>query len=228
MIFVKICGITSAEAGRAAAAAGADAVGFVFYPPSRRYVTPRQAGAIAAAIPRGPARVGVFVDASLAEIAAAAAQAGLDFLQLHGDETPDFCREARTATGCRVIRAFRVRTAADVAGIAAVWSSPAASGAADYFLLDALVEGQVGGTGQRFDWRLVAAADLPAPVILAGGLTPENVATALTMARPAGVDVSTGVETEGRKDPAKIHRFVEAVRRWEHGGGTERGQEARG
>lgn len=219
-MFVKICGITSAEAGQAAAAAGADALGFVFYPPSRRYVAPERAAAIASLMPRGLLRVGVFVNAPLAEIAAAARVAGLDLVQLHGAEPPAFCREVRAATGCRVVRGLRLRTAEEAASIASNWSSDEALGAVDYFLLDTLVEGQPGGTGRTFDWRLAAGIPLPAPVILAGGLTAENVATALQVARPAGVDVSSGVETEGRKDPEKIRRFVEAVRRWEHGGGN--------
>lgn len=231
MLFVKICGIGDAASARAAAQAGADAIGFIFHPPSRRYVPPARAGEIAAAagIPAGPdggctgagaaglgapgagpARVGVFVDADLREVREAARAAGLHFVQLHGAEPPGFCREARRATGCRVIKALRV--GADGRVPSEGWSP----GDADYFLLDADVPGQAGGTGRAFDWGAARAVRLPAPVIVAGGLNPDNVAEALAAARPAGVDVSSGVETGGRKDGEKIRAFVARARRWEH------------
>lgn len=220
MLFVKICGLGDAEAARAAVEAGADAVGFIFHPPSRRYVTPQRAEEIAAAagVPAGPAgvpgvrpaRVGVFVGADLDAVREAARTAGLHVVQLHGAETPAFCREVRRATGCRVIKALRV--GADGRVPSEGWSP----GDADYFLLDTDVPGQAGGTGRPFDWAAARAARLPGPVILAGGLTPDNVAAALAAARPAGVDVSSGVETGGRKDGEKIRAFVARVRRWEH------------
>lgn len=205
-LFVKICGVTDPEAALAAAAAGADAVGFVFHPPSRRYLTPAAAGALARLLGDGPARVGVFVDAPLGEVVAAARAAGLDWLQFHGRETPAYCRAARRRTGCRVIKALPVGP--DGPPRLPVW----AEGDADFFLLDAPVP----GGGRPYDWSRARAASLPAPVLLAGGLTPENVAEALEAARPAGVDVSSGVETGGRKDPEKIRAFVARVRRWEH------------
>lgn len=210
-LFVKICGIADREAGLAAAAAGADAVGFVFHPRSRRYVPPAAAGGIARALPEGVLRVGVFVDAPLERLREAAAAAGLDLLQLHGAETPAFCRRAREATGCGIIKALRVSGAG--APDLGPWRREA--GAADWFLLDAWDPDLPGGTGRAFDWAGARDLGLPAPVLLAGGLTPENVAAALDAARPAGVDVSTGVETDGRKDPDKIRRFVAGVRRWE-------------
>lgn len=211
MLFVKICGLMDAEAVRVAAGAGADALGFIFYPPSRRYVTPERAGEIAeAAGASGPARVGVFVDADLHEVREAAHTAGLQFVQLHGAEPPGFCREVRRATGCRIIKALRVGSGGRVP--AEGWSP----GDADYFLLDTDVPGQAGGTGESFDWGAARTACLPAPVILAGGLNPDNVAAALAAARPAGVDVSSGVETGGRKDGEKIRAFVARARRWEH------------
>lgn len=228
MLFVKICGIGDPEAARAAARAGADAVGFIFHPPSRRYLAPERAEEIAraaglpagpvapGAVPARPARVGVFVDADLGAVREAARAAGLHVVQLHGGEPPAFCREVRRATGCRVIKALRV--GADGRVPAEGWSP----GDADYFLLDTDVPGEAGGTGRAFDWGAARAARLPAPVILAGGLTPENVADALSAARPAGVDVSSGIETGGRKDADKIRAFVARARRWEHehAGGT--------
>lgn len=211
-MFVKICGITDDAAARAAAEAGADAIGFVFHPPSRRYVEPARAGAIGRDLSRRLIRVGVFVDAGLHVIRDAIAAAGLDWIQLHGEETPDFCAAVRRATGHPVVKACRVLDRADLAGLAAF--------PADYFLLDTGRPGQPGGTGETFDWDLARAAceelALPAPVLLAGGLTPDNVVAALEAAGPDGVDVSSGVETAGRKDPAKIFRFIAAVRRWDH------------
>lgn len=208
-LFIKICGITDREAGLAAAAAGADAVGFVFHRSSRRYIEPGAAGEIARALPAGLARVGVFVNAPLAELRAAAAAVGLDLLQLHGEETPEFCRAARAAAGCGIIKALRV--GGPGAGDLAPWREAAM----DYFLLDTFDPDLPGGTGRSFAWPAAREAMLPAPILLAGGLTPENVGEALAAARPAGVDVSTGVETDGRKDAEKMRRFVAAVRRWE-------------
>lgn len=209
-LFIKICGITDVDGGQAAAAAGADAVGFVFHPPSGRYLSPAAAGEIAGGLPEGMARVGVFVDASPDELREAAAAVGLHFLQFHGAETPAFCRLAREATGCGIIKALRVGRSGP--GELGPWRE---AEAIDYFLLDTFDPDLPGGTGRAFNWPLARGLDLPAPILLAGGLTPENVEAALAAARPAGVDVSTGVETDGRKDPDKIRRFVAGVRRWE-------------
>lgn len=210
-LFVKICGIMDIPSGRAAVNAGADAVGFVFHRPSRRRLTSEEAGTIGRGLPAGVARVGVFVDAALDEIAATVAAAGLTHVQLHGEEGPKFSRSLRRKTGCRIIKALKVGP--DGVASADAWRS----GDADFFLLDTEVPGAPGGTGCTFDWLAVALAALPAPVIVAGGLDPGNVAEALAAARPAGVDVSSGVESEGAKDAKKIHDFVAAVRRWEDG-----------
>lgn len=228
-LFVKVCGIMDAGAARTAAGAGADAIGFIFHRPSRRYVPPEAAASFAeaareaapasarAAGAPGPARVGVFVDAHPEEIAAAAARVPLDYVQLHGDESPGFAAAVVRATGCRVIKALRVASATDLSAAEAIWRDAAGEGRPAFFLLDTLVPGEAGGTGQSFDWRLTRQACLPAPVILAGGLTPANVVQALAEAGPAGVDVSSGVESGGVKRPDLIRAFVAAVRGWQDG-----------
>jgi phosphoribosylanthranilate isomerase len=196
---VKICGIRSGAAARAATEAGADAIGFIFYPPVRRYVQPEAAAAIARALPPFVARVGVFVDAPRAEIERVAALVGLDAVQLHGRESPDDCRGFTRL----VIRGLRIRDASSIEE-AKVFDVAA-------LLLDAHVEGTPGGSGVTFDWSLVRG--LRPPVILSGGLHAGNVADAIAAVRPYGVDVSTGVETNGEKDPEKIFAFADAVRR---------------
>jgi len=196
---VKICGITSVKDALAAVEAGADALGFVFAP-SLRQVTPEQARAICRAVPPFVARVGVVMDQELEALD----ECGLDAIQFHGREAPP------QVAGCRLkrIKAFRIRGASDLEAL------PAYMDAADAFLLDAYVEGTPGGTGRAFPWELAGeAARCGRPVILAGGLTPENVGEAIRQARPYAVDVSSGVEAApGRKDPAKMRAFVAAVR----------------
>ncbi len=231
-VFVKICGITVLEDGLAAARAGADAIGFIFYPPSKRHIDPAEAASISAELAGRVMRVGVFVNVELDELAGVAREVGLDFVQLHGDESPDYCKQAAELTGCGVIKALRVSDRASMEAQVAKWREAFSSGVCkvDYFLLDTYRPGVPGGTGDPFGWGLARGLGLPAPVILAGGLHPENVADALEEAGPAGVDVSSGVELLGggdgaeqvgghqvRKDHVKMTRFVEAVRRWEHG-----------
>ncbi len=239
-VFVKICGVRDEEAAQAAGEAGADAVGFVFYRPSRRWLEPWRAAQLGALLPEPVWRVGVFVDAPPEEVAATAAAARLTAVQLHGAETPAVAAALRRRLGIRVIKALGLASPADLERGRAWAEAPP-----DFFLLDAappaaagagLVgtrpnpprsgadgggggEAIPGGSGRTFDWRWAARAAevLPAPFLLAGGLTPTNVAEALAVARPAGVDVSSGVERDGRKDPALIRSFVEAVRRWEAG-----------
>lgn len=206
-LFVKICGITSPEDGLAAAEAGADAVGLVFWPASPRAVTPERTRAIGEALPPFVVRVGVFVDASRDEMARAADASGLDMLQLHGSEPP----EALAGLPRRALKAVRVgdgfapedalRYAGKAAGI----------------LVDTRRPGGTplpGGTGVPFDWSLVKGlAGQVRFLVLAGGLSPSNVAEAIRSARPHGVDVSSGVESgPGRKDPEKVRAFVEAAR----------------
>lgn len=199
---VKICGITSVVDACAAVDAGADAVGFMLYPRSSRAVTPAQVRAITRALPPFVARVGVFVDASAEEICAAIREAGLDTLQLHGAETPGFCAQF----GLPVIKAFRV---ADEAVLAELPRYAVAA-----HLLDAYSPAAHGGTGTTFNWAIARAAVAAGHrVVLAGGLTPDNVARALAEVRPFGVDVSSGVESApGCKDPAKLRAFCAAVR----------------
>jgi phosphoribosylanthranilate isomerase len=201
---VKICGITRLSDALAAAAAGADALGFMLYPPSPRAVSLRQAAEIIRELPAGIRRVGVFVDPSEAEVRLALEQTGVDTLQFHGAESPEFC--ARFAPLKRW-KAFRVRDRDSLATLGAY-------GALDAWLLDSFVPGRHGGTGATFQWDLaIAAKPAGVPLILAGGLTPANVAAAVQRVRPFGLDVSSGVETApGVKDPEKIRAFIRAAR----------------
>lgn len=201
-IRIKICGITNPDDARGAVAAGADALGFVFCPASPRAIQPAAAAAIIRILPPFIARVGVFVDAQPDEIKDVAARTGIDTLQLHGSESPAFCAQFQLP----VIKGFRVQNEASLASLE---HYPTAA-----WLLDAFVPGQGGGTGTRFNWDWAAAAVLRGrPVILAGGLTPENVAQAIARVRPYAVDVSSGVErAPGRKDADRMRAFVEAAR----------------
>ena len=204
-LFVKICGITSPEDGAAAADAGADAVGFVFWPGSPRCVDARRARSIGACLPASVARVGVFVDASREELTRTADEAGLDLLQLHGDEAPD----AFVDLPRRAWKALRV--GADFAPQAALRYAHRAAG----LLLDGWAAERPGGTGRSFDWARVQPLRAQLRfLILAGGLKPDNVARAVALAAPDGVDVSSGVESvPGRKDHARLRAFVEAARK---------------
>lgn len=198
----KICGITRIEDALAAVEAGADALGFVFYAKSPRAVTVQQARAIIAALPPFVTTVGLFVNASRCELGEILDAVPLDLLQFHGDETLADCEGWHRP----YIKAVRVKAGDDIA--AACHAYPSASG----ILLDTYVEGVPGGTGEAFDWSLIPQ-DLNKSIILAGGLTPDNVAGAIARVRPYAVDVSGGVEQgKGIKDHAKIRAFVQAVR----------------
>ncbi|TRX75716.1 phosphoribosylanthranilate isomerase [Pseudomonas mangiferae] len=198
----KICGITRVEDALAAAEAGADAIGLVFYSRSPRAVNIRQARAIIAALPPFVTTVGLFVDASRCELNETLDAVPLDLLQFHGDETPEHCEGYHRP----YIKALRVRPGEDIAATARSYSG--ASG----ILLDAFVAGVPGGTGETFDWSLIPA-DLPKPLILAGGLAPGNVAEAIRQVRPYAVDVSGGVEaSKGIKDAEKVRAFLREVR----------------
>jgi len=203
-LFVKICGVRTPEEARSAAEAGADAVGLVFWPGSPRRVDAPTARAIAEALPPSVLRVGVFVDADREELARTAEDAGLDLLQLHGDEPP----QAFAGLPRRAWKALRVGP--DFAPSEADRYAGRAAG----LLLDARVEGTPGGTGRAFDWSLARGVRDRCPfLVLAGGLTPETVREAIHLVRPHGVDVSSGVEsTPGRTDPGKVRAFVEAAR----------------
>jgi phosphoribosylanthranilate isomerase len=207
---VKICGVTSREDASDALAAGADALGFNLFPQSPRHVTARAAREIIGRLPPGVLTVGVFVNAGApAEVARAAAEAGFAAIQLHGDETPDYCerlgRDPRLE-GVEVIKALRVGP-----GFA---PADAALCGTRAVLLDAYVAGEWGGTGRVFDWSVARSVSEIVPrLFLAGGLRPSNVAAAVRAVRPFAVDVCSGVETApGRKDAALVRRFVEAVR----------------
>ncbi|WCJ58906.1 phosphoribosylanthranilate isomerase [Fontisphaera persica] len=198
---IKICGITSAADAQAAVAAGADALGFVFYEKSPRYVTPAQAREIMAGLPPLVVRVGVMVNPA-AELVQQAVQAGIQVLQFHGEETPEVCRQQAVP----VIKGFRLQDELSLLGCREYTGLP--------WLLDSYVAGQAGGTGAVFNWELAVKAKASNPVIiLAGGLTPDNVAEAVRRVRPYAVDVSSGVESApGKKDAAKMRAFVAAVR----------------
>ena len=209
---VKICGITRPQDARVAAALGVDAVGMVFWPHSSRAVTPDQAQAIAAALPPFVARVGLFVDATDAQIGAVLDSVSLDLLQFHGDETPETCR----AAGRPYLKAVRMRSGIDLDRVADEYAD------ATGLLVDAYRSGQPGGTGTTFDWDLLP--DRPRfPLVLAGGLDAGNVATAVRQVRPWAVDVSGGVEADkGIKDAAKMAAFIQGVRDGDRERGTER------
>jgi phosphoribosylanthranilate isomerase len=204
---VKVCGIRTLAEGRQALAAGADWLGFVFWPRSRRYVEPARAGAIIGALRRDfPAfsAVGVFVDPSPAQLARAAEETGLDRVQLCGDEPAATLAAAHLPT----VKAVQVRPGQE-AETAAVVAANAVG--ADLFLLDTHRPGRYGGTGAAFDWH--ALRQLGPRCFVAGGLRPDNVRAALETLAPLGVDVSSGVERpQGGKDPALVRAFVEAVR----------------
>jgi phosphoribosylanthranilate isomerase len=202
MIHVKICGITNHEDAQAAVDAGADALGFVFYPPSPRHVSPKQAAQIILRLPPFVTTVGLFVDAALETVNDLAARCKLDRIQLHGSETPAFCGQVRQP----VIKAFRMKSVESLRQLPSYRVSA--------YLLDAYVEGALpGGTGTPFPWALAARAKVYGPVILAGGLTPDNIATAIAQTRPYGVDVSSGVESApGIKDHRKVREFVTRAR----------------
>ena len=204
---VKICGITKPEDALCAVEAGADALGFVFWHMSPRKVEPARAAEIARALPRSVLRVGVFVDTPRDEMARIADEVGLDMLQLHGDEPP----EALEGLPRRVIKAVRVGKGFE-AEDALRYAGKAAG-----ILVDTRLPGETqfpGGTGVTFDWSLVAGLARRVPfLMLAGGLSPDNVADAIRAVRPHAVDVSSGVEgLPGRKDPLKIRAFVAAAR----------------
>jgi phosphoribosylanthranilate isomerase len=208
---VKICGITRPDDGRHAARAGADAIGLVFYPPSPRYVSPRQAADIVAALPPFVTTVGLFVDAPPEQIAALLEQVPLDMLQFHGDESPEYCAAFQRPW----IKALRMRDGVDPRAEADRYGAAGARG----LLVDSYVPGVPGGTGERFDWDRLPA-DPSLPLVLAGGLDPANVAEAVRRVRPWAVDVSGGVEVigvDGRrqggiKDPGAVSAFIRAAR----------------
>ncbi|MGA9451185.1 MAG: phosphoribosylanthranilate isomerase [Verrucomicrobiia bacterium] len=200
--WVKICGITNLEDAQVAIEARADVLGFVFYKTSPRHVTIGAAAAISKQLPGFVMRAGVFVNALKAEVLRAIGECGLNLLQFHGDEPPDYCLQF----GLMSMKAFRMRDAGTLKEL-----KPYQTNA---WLLDAYSPEAVGGSGERFNWDLaVEAQKFGKPIFLAGGLTPENVAEAVRKVRPFGVDVSSGVEiSPGKKEPAKVRAFINAAK----------------
>ncbi len=203
---VKMCGTTRLKDALAAVHLGIDALGFIFFSKSPRYINRAGAEAIIAQLPPLIDRVGVFVDASVEEIAACAA-CGLSMVQLHGKETPEFCREVKKVLPhCGLLKAFRVgreSTAADFAPYA---------DCVEAFLLDTYVKGAPGGTGEIFDWSLIARLELARPLFLAGGLAPENVGRAIEEVQPYAVDINSGIETlPGVKDHHRLEALLQVV-----------------
>jgi phosphoribosylanthranilate isomerase len=199
---VKVCGTTRLKDALLAVECGADAIGFIFYKKSPRYVTAKTAEKICSKLPPFIHRVGVFVNETADKINRIADRCGLDAVQLHGDESPAFCKKIKR----RVIKAVRVKDAASLKEMSRY--------AVDAFLLDTYKEHQWGGTGKVFDWELATRAKKYGPLILAGGLNPRNVKEAIQKVQPYGVDVSSGVEqSPGKRDPKKVKAFLKAVRK---------------
>ena len=199
---VKICGITTVADGVAAAEAGADMIGLMFYESSPRHIPINMAAEISRAVSTFVVKVGVFVNPTEDAVLRAIGECGVTLLQFHGEETPEFC----TQFGVMSMKAFRVRDAESLAGLP---DYPT-----DAYLLDAYSPEAHGGTGANFNWDLaIAAKQSGRPIFLAGGLTPENVGTAVRQVQPFGVDVSSGVETApGIKDHGKVRAFIAAAR----------------
>ena len=202
MTKIKICGITNLEDALHAAECGADALGFNFYEKSKRFIEPGEAGSIIEQIDGQISKFGVFVNAAVDEILETLDTAGIDVVQLHGDESPDFVSRLRSKTEISVIKAFRVSEQFAVSEIA--------NFNLDAVLLDSYSKDEFGGTGKKFNWdKAVSAREIGIPIYLAGGLDPENVAGAVRVVRPYAVDVASGVElTPGKKDPAKVEAFI--------------------
>jgi phosphoribosylanthranilate isomerase len=203
---IKICGITCLEDGLAAVEAGANLLGFNFYSPSPRFITPQDCARLVARLPGEVVKVGVFVNASPAEVAAVLEDCGLDLAQLSGDEPPSDLE----AIG---VRAFKALRPADERAVEQALACYPPRPVPPAWLIDAFQPGRYGGTGQTADWSLAAGLAQRAPILLAGGLNPENAAQAVARVQPWGVDVASGVESApGRKDPGKMAAFVAAAR----------------
>jgi phosphoribosylanthranilate isomerase len=221
MIRTKICGIRRIEDAIIAAEAGADFIGLVFVPERRRRL---EAGAAAeivegmrTQIPNSPRAVGLFADQALDEVVGTINRCGLDMAQLCGQESPDYCREVTEQTGAEIIKVMHVAVSVSVTGDVCGGDIEERMAryleAGSHITLDRLVEGLQGGTGQSFDWDVAAQlSQMGYNFLLAGGLTPENVAKAVKQVKPWGVDVSSGVETEGRQDEGKIREFIHNAR----------------
>ena len=202
MVRIKICGITNLEDALLATGFGANALGFIFYAKSPRSVEPEAAREIIRQLPPFVLSVGVFVDEEAGVVQELAARVGLDWVQLHGQESPEYCR----SLGRRVLKGFRIKDEDSLEELQTY------RGAVQAFLLDTYKKGQTGGTGETFDWELARKAQDYGPIVLAGGLTADNVAQAVAAAQPQAVDVASGVEAApGKKDPEKLRAFFRAV-----------------
>ncbi len=201
MTAIKICGITTIEDACCAAAGGADAIGFIFHPPSPRYVTPETVKKIIAELPYAVITVGVFVNLDVAEVKRIMALCGLDMVQLHGAESPAFCRQFPSS---QVIKSLALRSEDDLAQLRHY--------AVKAMLVDAFDPQRHGGTGEQADWSLAAKVKEHHPLILAGGLSLENIREAIKAVSPDAVDINSGVESvPGRKDHAKVKEIIELV-----------------
>jgi len=204
MTRVKICGITNPSDAELAAELGAWAIGLIFHEPSPRAVDLDVAEGIGAEMRRRLEVVGVFVNEPLDRVAEIAERCSLSILQLHGDEGPAYCREAARRTGAKVMKALRVHDRADM--------RRANSFHTDYHLLDTYVAGLRGGTGEAFPWEIVDVHDRRTPVVLSGGISPENATEAIAAVHPFAIDSASGTEaTPGRKDPAKVRALFRAA-----------------
>jgi phosphoribosylanthranilate isomerase len=208
MTQIKICGITNIDDALCAAACGADAVGFIFHPASPRDITSERAREIIAALPRGIVTVGVFVNRKAEEVAQTVEDCGLDLIQLHGDESPEYCRRFPPD---RVIKAVFPRTPEELRALVAYDVRA--------FLVDARDKDRYGGTGMRADWGLAARLGKTHPLILAGGLGVENIGEALSAVAPGAVDINSGCErTPGTKDHDRMKRIIGLIRSQKKGG----------
>jgi phosphoribosylanthranilate isomerase len=202
---IKFCGITNLDDAQRAVDAGAWAIGLILWPGSKRACDVAEAARISARLRRSVEIAGVFVNQPLDEVERLADTIGMSLVQLHGDEGPAYCAEAARRTGAKIIKAQRVRLASDIVAVQAFHT--------DYHLLDAYREGLRGGTGETFDWSMLARRRSAVPLILSGGLHPGNVVAAIETVRPFAVDVASGVESApGIKDPDKLKAFAAAVK----------------
>ena len=209
---VKICGITKPDQGQAIAQLGATALGFICVQASPRYVTPVQIRAVVELLGVSVDRIGVFANAAIEEIGQIVDDAGLSAAQLHGSESPDFCKQLRQSLpGVEIIKALRVRTP-ECLNQAAIYAS-----SVDTLLLDAYHPQLLGGTGKTLDWGTLQPFRPSCPWFLAGGLTPDNILDALSRLQPSGIDLSSGVErSPGNKDLDKVAQLFERVRSLQH------------
>jgi phosphoribosylanthranilate isomerase len=204
---VKICGITQPEQGKAIAAFGATALGFICVPTSPRYVQTTQIQAVVEKLPDKIDKIGVFANTSIEQIAQTVIHSGLTGVQLHGDESQEFCQQLRKSLpNIEIIKAFRIRSTEDIDKAIFYKAS------VDTLLLDAYHPQQLGGTGQTLDWKMLQQCSLGYPWFLAGGLTPDNIVEALSQIQPSGIDLSSGVEhAPGDKDLNKVAKLFERL-----------------